>query len=83
ITDAACRRLMGMEVASEFYGAPQRYILGASESAFQDAEGNTQRAWETYIGRVLALERDEDGQVPTVGQFTAHDPQTYTKIIDL
>ncbi|MFF9559292.1 phage portal protein [Streptomyces albus] len=83
ITDAACRRLMGMEVASEFYGAPQRYILGASESAFQDAEGNTKSAWETYIGRVLALERDEDGQVPTVGQFTAHDPQTYTKIIDL
>ncbi|MBQ1164406.1 hypothetical protein KBZ21_41180, partial [Streptomyces sp. A73] len=42
-----------------FYGAPQRYILGASESAFQDAEGNTKSAWETYIGRVLALERDE------------------------
>ncbi|MBQ1163836.1 phage capsid protein, partial [Streptomyces sp. A73] len=57
--------------------------LGASESAFQDAEGNTKSAWETYIGRVLALERDEDGQVPTVGPFTAHDPQTYTKIIDL
>ncbi|MBQ1164269.1 hypothetical protein KBZ21_40450, partial [Streptomyces sp. A73] len=45
----------------------QRYILGASESAFQDAEGNTKSAWETYIGRVLALERDEDGQVPLVG----------------
>ncbi|MBQ1164133.1 phage capsid protein, partial [Streptomyces sp. A73] len=43
----------------------------------------TKSAWETYIGRVLALERDEDGQVPTVGQFTAQDPQTYTKIIDL
>lgn len=83
ITDAACRRLMGIEVAAEFYGAPQRYILGASESAFQDAEGNTKSAWETYIGRVLALERDEDGQVPTVGQFTAHDPSGQTKIIDL
>lgn len=83
ITDAACRRLMGMEVAAEFYGAPQRYILGASESAFQDAEGNTKSAWETYIGRVLALERDEDGQVPTVGQFAAHDPSGQTKIIDL
>ncbi|MBQ1164471.1 phage capsid protein, partial [Streptomyces sp. A73] len=46
-------------------------------------EGNTKSAWDTYIGRVLALERDEDGQVPTVGQFTAHDPQTYTKNIDL
>jgi hypothetical protein len=83
ITDAACRRLMGMEVAAEFFGAPQRYILGASESAFQDAEGNAKSAWETYIGRVLALERDEDGNVPDVGQFAAHDPTGMTKIIDL
>ncbi|MEV7975443.1 phage portal protein [Streptomyces sp. NPDC086519] len=83
ITDAACRRLMGMEVASEFFGAPQRYILGAAESAFQDAEGNAKSAWETYIGRVLALERDEDGNVPAVGQFAAHDPTGMTKIIDL
>jgi hypothetical protein len=83
ITDAACRRLMGIEVAAEFFGAPQRYILGASESAFQDAEGNSKSAWETYIGRVLALERDEDGNVPTVGAFTAHDPSGQTKIIDL
>jgi hypothetical protein len=83
ITDAACRRLMGIEVAAEFFGAPQRYILGASESAFQDAEGNAKSAWETYIGRVLALERDEDGAVPDVGQFPAHDPSGQTKIIDL
>jgi hypothetical protein len=81
ITRRSCRspmrragRLMGMEVAAEFYGAPQRYILGASESAFQDAEGNAKSAWETYIGRVLALERDEDGGIPSVGQFAAHDP---------
>jgi hypothetical protein len=83
ITDAACRRLMGIEVAAEFFGAPQRYILGASEGAFQDAEGNTKSAWETYIGRVLAMERDEDGNVPTVGQFAAHDPTGMTRIIDL
>jgi hypothetical protein len=83
ITDAACRRLMGIEVAAEFFGAPQRYILGASESAFQDAEGNAKSAWETYIGRMLALERDEDGNVPEVGQFSAHDPSGQTKIVDL
>lgn len=82
-TDAACRRLTGMEVAAEFFGAPQRYILGASESAFQDAEGNPLDAWATYIGRVLGLERDEEGNVPTVGQFPAHDPSGMTKIIDL
>lgn len=83
ITDAACRTLLGMEVAREFYGAPQRYILGASESAFQDAEGNAKSAWETYIGRVLALERDEDGNTPQVGTFAAYDPSAYTKIVDL
>jgi hypothetical protein len=83
ITDAACRRLMGMEVAAEFFGAPQRYILGASESAFQDAEGNPLDAWQTYIGRMLGLERDENGDIPTVGQFPAHDPSGMTKIIDL
>lgn len=83
ITDAACRRLMGMEVAAEFFGAPQRYILGASESAFQDADGTAKSAWETYIGRMLALERDEDGNLPTVGQFAAHDPTGMTKIVDL
>lgn len=83
ITDAACRRLMGMEVAAEFFGAPQRYLLGVTESAFQDAGGNPKTAWETYIGRVLALERDEDGNIPQVGQFAAHDPTGMTKIIDL
>ena len=72
-----------MCIRDRFFGAPQRYILGASESAFQDAEGNAKSAWETYIGRVLALERDEDGNVPTVGAFTAHDPSGQTKIIDL
>jgi hypothetical protein len=83
ITDAACRTLLSMEVAREFFAAPQRYILGASESAFQDAEGNAKSAWETYIGRVLALERDEDGNVPQVGTFASYDPSAYTKIVDL
>ncbi|CAM5738311.1 putative structural protein - phage associated [Streptomyces badius] len=32
---------------------------------------------------MLALERDEDGAVPTVGQFAAHDPSGQTKIIHL
>jgi hypothetical protein len=74
---------MGIEVAAEFFGAPQRYLLGVSESAFQDADGTAKSAWETYIGRVLALERDEDGNTPDVGQFAAHDPTGMTRIIDL
>jgi hypothetical protein len=82
ITDAACRTLMSMETAREFFAAPQRYILGATEASFQAADGTPKSAWQTYIGRVLALERDEEGQLPTVGEFTASDPKSYTELID-
>ncbi|WP_344028834.1 phage portal protein [Streptomyces luteireticuli] len=83
LTDSACRTLLGQEIAREFFAAPQRYILGASESAFQGPDGSPRGAWQTYTGRYLALERDEDGQVPEVGQFPAYDPATYGRIVDL
>ncbi|WP_344098577.1 phage portal protein, partial [Nocardiopsis tropica] len=72
-----------MEVSREFFAAPQRYILGASEGAFEDQEGNPLDAWSTYVGRVLGLERDEDGQLPEVGQFAAGDPSAFTRVLDL
>jgi hypothetical protein len=82
ITDAACRTLLGLAVAGEFYSGPQKYILGADEASFQAPDGTPKSAWETYLGRILALERDAEGQVPTVGQFTAYDPSVFTKVID-
>jgi hypothetical protein len=83
ITDAASRTLLGLQVAQEFYSAPQRYILGADESSFVGPDGKPKSGWETYMGRVLALERDADGNVPTVGQFTPYDPSTFTKVMDM
>ncbi|WP_424888087.1 phage portal protein [Streptomyces sp. XH2] len=82
LTDAACRTLLGQEIAREFFAAPQRYVLGASEGSFQGPDGTQRSAWETYIGRYLALERDEDGAVPEVGQFPAYDPGVYGRIVD-
>lgn len=68
-TDRAVRSLLRMEVSAEFYSAPQRYVLGADASAFQDAAGNTLPGWAALVGHVLAIGRDEDGEVPSVGQF--------------
>lgn len=82
LTDEACRTMLGLSVSREFYAAPQRYILGASESSFVGADGTAKTAWETYLGKVLALERDEDGNVPTVGQFTPYTPEAFTKVLD-
>lgn len=81
-TDSACRTLLGMELGREFYSAPRRYILGASEDAFQTADGTATNAWETYMSKVWAIERDEEGNVPSVGEFKANDPTVYTKMID-
>lgn len=82
-TDAACRTLLGMEIAREFFGSPQRYILGATEEAWQDPAGNSLAAWETYIGRILALERDEEGNVPQVGTFSASAPDPFIAIVKM
>lgn len=76
-TEQAVRTLLGMEVNREFYSSPQRYILGASEEAFVDAEGKQKSAWETVMGRMLALDRDEEGNLPEVGTFTASSPAPY------
>jgi hypothetical protein len=81
-TDSANRTLLGMEVNREFHGAPQRYVLGASEDDFQAPDGTAKTAWETYLGKVWALERDADGNVPTVGEFKVGDPSVHTKLID-
>lgn len=88
-TDAAIRTLLAMEVNREFYTAPQRYLLGADDEAFEDAEGNVVSGWEAIIGRLLVVgptevER-EDGStgtvVPTVGQFAQSSPQPYIEQI--
>lgn len=69
LTDAAVRTLARTEVGAEFYNAPQRYALGADESAFKDASGDDVPGWRVRLGALLTLTRDEDGQLPSVGQF--------------
>jgi hypothetical protein len=81
-TDSATRSLLGMEIAREFYSVPHRYVLGAQESDFTDAAGNQKPAIEMVMSKMLAFERDEEGAVPTVGQFQAFDPSVFTKIVD-
>jgi hypothetical protein len=76
-TDSAMRTLLGAEVAREFYSAPQRYILGADEDVFLDADGNPVNPWTVYQGRLLGIPANQDGQIPTVGQFSANDPRPY------
>ncbi|RZS39141.1 SPP1 Gp6-like portal protein [Herbihabitans rhizosphaerae] len=78
LTDAACRAIMNLGVAQELMAVPQRYVLGASESDFKDADGNPIPAWQAYIGRYFAV-ADPDSKV---GQFTAANLSNFTGVIE-
>ena len=76
LTDSAVRTLVRAEVSAEFYSSPQRWVMGADESAFKDKDGKPIPAWQATLGRVWALgpntEDSLDGTpiTPSVGQFT-------------
>jgi hypothetical protein len=63
LTDSAVRTLLRSEVSAEFFSVPQRYALGVNDDAF------TGTGWEAIIGKFLAVSRDDEGDIPTMGQF--------------
>lgn len=64
ITDSAVRTALRSEVSAEFFTTPQRYLLGAPEDIFDDTS-----KWDTYIGALLAITQNEDGDTPEYGQL--------------
>lgn len=72
ITDSAVRCALRSEVAAEFNTAPQKYILGADSDVFGDKS-----RWEAYIGNWLLLTRDEEGEMPSVGQLSQGSMQQH------
>lgn len=73
ITDSAVRTIVRSELSAEFFTSPQKYFLGVDDELFADRS-----KWETYIGTILALTRDEEGNVPQVGQFPQMSMQPHT-----
>lgn len=82
-TDSACRTLLGLEVAREIYSTPQKAILGAAEDAFVKSDGSAASVMETYVTKVLGLERDQDGNLPELFQWQVYDPSVFTKLIEM
>lgn len=76
-SDAAMRTMLGLEVNREFYNSPQRVVLGADETMFKNADGTTVSPWSAIQGRVWAVPNDEDGNAPSVQQFSPASPAPY------
>lgn len=80
-TDIGIRTLLGMETNREFFSAPQRYVLGATEEDFTDEAGNRIPGWQSIIGRLWGVGRNEDGELPEVGQWDPSPARPYLEQI--
>ena len=63
IMEAAIRTIKRSEIAAEFYSFPQKYVTGLSP----DAEMLDK--WQATMSAMMAFDKDEDGDHPTLGQF--------------
>ena len=70
IMQSALRTLRRAEIAAEFYSYPQKYVLGIESNLIEDR-------WKATMSSMLAMSRDEDGNLPQVGQFTQQSMTPY------
>jgi len=80
-TDIGVRTILGMETNREFFSAPQRYVLGATEEDFRDEAGNKIPGWQSIVGRLWGIGRNEDGELPEVGQWDPAPSRPYLEQI--
>ena len=68
----ACMSLMGSairtvkrsEITAEFYSFPQKWVTGLEQGA------EMMEKWKASMSSILQFTKDDDGDRPTVGQFT-------------
>ena len=73
LMEGARRTLTRSEVSAEFYSFPQKYATGLS----QDTEEMDK--WKAFISSFLTFTKDDDGDKPTLGQFTQQSMSPFTE----
>lgn len=69
----AKRTLERADISAEFYSFPQKYMIGTS----QDAEPMDK--FKATIASILEITKDEDGDVPKLGQFQQQSMAPFTE----
>jgi len=64
IVGSALRTIKRSEISAEFYSFPQKYVLGT------DPDQEPLEKWRASMSSLIEFTKDEDGDVPTMGQFS-------------
>ena len=71
LQQSAMRTIKRSEIAAEFYSFPQKYVLG------RDPDGDPLDKWKATISSLLEISADDNGKIPTVGQFSQQSMQPH------
>ena len=69
----AKRTLERADITAEFYSFPQKYILG------MESEAEAWDNWQATVSSMLRIDKDSEGDKPTVGQFTTSSMSPFTE----
>lgn len=69
----AKRTLERSDITAEFYSWPQKYILG------MDPDSEPLESWKATVTSFLSISANENGDKPTVGQFTTGSMSPFTE----
>lgn len=69
----AKRTLERSDITAEFYSFPQKYVLGMESGA------ERLDTWKATISSMLQIDKDSDGDKPTLGQFTTSSMSPFTE----
>ena len=67
----ACRTIKRSEISAEFYSFPQKYVLGTSQ------ESDPLNKWSATMSSFIEISKDDDGEKPTIGQFSQQSMAPY------
>lgn len=73
IAGGAMRTIKRSEISAEFFSFPQKYVVGTSP------ESDTIDSWKAAMSAMMNFSKDEDGQSPTLGQFTQQNMAPHTE----
>lgn len=69
----AKRTMERADITAEFYSFPQKYVVGLS----QDAE--PMDTWKATVSSMLQFTKDDEGENPTLGQFSTSNMSPFTE----
>lgn len=73
LMQGALRTLKRSEVSAEFYSFPQKYVTGL------DPDAEKMDKWKATMSSFITFSKDEEGNIPHVGQFSQQSMSPYTE----